>query len=257
MAGNKAPDYVPIEQARGMPVLRVAFTTGVPGPWGVAARAMLDLKGIDYVAVPQIPGGANEELKAWTGQSSAPVFMYEEDRIRSIWSEKIVLLDQLRADPPLIPRDEDQRIEMFGLCHEICGDDGLGWNLRLLMMSAQRKAQDSEFSSIQTKYSSPVEDDHARRRVNAIVDGLGRRLEVQAKRGSRYFVGGTLSAVDIYWAAFSNVFHQMTADQCVMPDYYVALCAAVPSHLDKTPAPILFQHRDHVVNTYFRTPIAF
>jgi len=257
MAGNRAPDYVSIEQARNMPGLRVAFTVGVPGPWGVAARAMLDFKGIDYVAVPQEPGGANAALKDWTGQTSAPVIMYEEDRIRSLWSEKIVLLDQLKPDPPLIPVDEDQRMEMFGLCHEICGDDGLGWSLRLLMMSAQRRAQDTEFSSIRSKYSSPVEDEHPRLRVNRIVDALGRKLESQAKKGRRYFVGESVSAVDFYWAAFSNVFRQMSAEQCEMPDYYVALCTAVPSHLDKTPAPILFEHRDHVVGKYFRTPIAF
>lgn len=257
MPGNKAPDYVPIEQARKLPGLRVAFTQGVPGPWGVAARAMLDFKGLDYIAVPQVPGGANEELKAWTGQTSAPVFMYNEDRIRALWSEKIVLLDQLRPEPRLIPADEDRRIEMFGLCHEICGDDGLGWSLRLLMMSAQRKAQDTEYSGIQSKYSSPVEDAHPRARINRIVDALGRRLEAQAKSGSRYFVGDAVSAVDFYWAAFSNVFVPMSAELCEMPAFYVDLCAAVPSHLDKTPAPILFEHRDHVVRSYFRTPIAF
>jgi len=257
MAGNRAPDYVPIEQARTMPGLRVAFTQGVPGPWGVAARAMLDFKGLDYIAVPQVAGGANEELRAWTGQNSAPVIMYNDERIRSLWSEKIVLLDQLRPDPPLIPADEDQRIEMFGLCHEICGDDGLGWSLRLLMMSAQRQAQDTEYSSIQGKYSSPVEDAHPRARINRIVEAFGRRLEAQAKRGSRYFVGDAVSAIDFYWAAFSNVFQPMSAELCEMPDYYVALCAAVPSHLDKTPAAILFEHRDHVVQSYFRTPIAF
>ena len=257
MSTNRAPDYVPIEQARAMSGLRVAFTVGVPGPWGVAARAMLDLKGLDYIAVPQQPGGANEALEDWTGQTSAPVIMYNDERIRALWSEKIVLLDQIKPEPPLIPADEDQRIEMFGLCHEICGDDGLGWSLRLLMMSAQRKAQDTEYGGLPYKYGSPVADDHPRRRLNAIVDALGRRLEAQAKKGSRYFVGNALSAVDIYWAAFSNVFVQLPPELCEMPDFYVGLCAGVPAHLDKTPAPILFDHRDHVVRTYLRTPIAF
>ncbi len=257
MSTNTAPNYVPIERARAMPGLRIAFTQGVPGPWGVAARAIFDLKGIDYVATPQIAGGENLELKAWTGQSSAPVVMLDAERPRTLWSEKIVLAEQLKPEPHLIPQDEDQRMAMFGLCHEICGDDGLGWSLRLLMMSAQRAAQDTEFSALQTKYGSPVEDAHPRKRLNAIVDALGRRLEAQKKAGSRYFVGDSLSAVDIYWAAFSNVFEPMGEELCVMPDYYKALCAGIPGYLDKPLARVLFEHRDHVVRTYFHLPIAF
>ena len=124
------------------------------------------------------------------------------------------------------------------------------------MMSAQRKAQDTEYSSIQSKYSSPVEDEHPRRRINQIVDALGRRLEGQAKKGSRYFVGDALSAVDIYWAAFSNVFQPMSAELCDMPEFYVALCAGVPAHLDKTPAPILFEHRDMMYTRHLELPLS-
>ena len=76
-------------------------------------------------------------------------------------------------------------------------------------------------------------------------------------RCARVAIGDAVSAIDFYWAAFSNVFQPMSADLCDIPEFYVALCATVPSHLDKTPAPILFEHRDHVVRSYFRTPIAF
>jgi len=257
MTGNKAPDYVPIEEARHKPGVRIAFTAGVPGPWGIAARAILDLKGIDYVAVAQQAGAPNEALKAWTGQASAPVIMYNDDRPRVLWSEKIVLAEQLKPEPRLIPEDEDGRMEMFGLCHEIGGDDGLGWNVRLLMTSALSAAQQQQFRSLQARYGSHADDAHPRRRVNQILEALGRRLESQAARSSRFLVGNSLTAADIYWAAFSNAFRPMPRELCEMPDFYVALCAAIPSQLDKAPAEILFDHRDHVVRTYFRTPIAF
>src|SRR3546814_6466112 len=120
-----APDYVPVAQARALPGLRIAFTQGVPGPWSVAARAFYDIKKIAYVAVPQEGGTPNEELKAWTGQTSAPVAMLDDDRPRAHWSEVLILAEQLAAEPRLIPADQDERTLMFGLCHEICGDDGL------------------------------------------------------------------------------------------------------------------------------------
>ena len=87
--------YVSVEQAIAMPGLRIAFSRGVPGPWGEAVRAIYDIKGIDYVAVEQQPGQPNEALQAWTGQSSAPVAMLDDDRPRVNWHEMLVLAEQL------------------------------------------------------------------------------------------------------------------------------------------------------------------
>ena len=63
--------YVTAAEARSMPGLRIAFSAGMPGPWGEAVRCIFDIKKIDYVPVMQVIGEANEELQAWTGQSSA------------------------------------------------------------------------------------------------------------------------------------------------------------------------------------------
>jgi len=251
------PDYVPVEQARHMPGLRIAFTKGLNGPWGVGARALFDIKGIDYVAVPQIAGDPNSALKEWTGQSSAPVAMLNDDRPRALWSEMIVLAEQLQPEPRLIPTDEDQRIEMFGLCHEICGDDGLGWNMRLLLFAEQRKEQFTTYSTLHSKYDSPVEEQHARGRLNSILDALARRLEAQARAGSRYFVGDRLSPVDLYWAGFSNLVVTIDEEVCHNSDFYRGLAASLTPYLDKPVAKILLDHRDFVVREHFPLPIAF
>ena len=246
--------YVPIEQARAMTGLRLAFTRGYPGPWSVSAKAIFDLKAIDYVACPQEVGGANEVLKDWTGQTSAPVAMLDDDRPRVLWSEILVLAEQLRPEPRLIPQDEDDRMTMFGICHEICADDGLGWNARMLTLAVGAQSGGDE-NPLRRKYDSPVDLDYLRRRLSRILDALARRLERQASAGRRYFVGDRLTAADVYWAAFSNMFRPMGPDLCVVPEAYHRMGATLCAQLDAPPAQILIDHREHAVRTYFRTPI--
>jgi glutathione S-transferase len=247
--------YVPVEQARKMPGLRLALTRGMPGPWSVSARAIFELKGIEFVAVPQELAQANAALKDWTGQTSAPVAMLNDERPRVLWSEILVLAEQLQPEPRLIPQHEDERIAMFGLCHEICGDDGLGWNARLLLFSDQRAAGADQANPMYYKYHSQVGYDHMRGRLSTILSALARRLERQAMAGSRYFVGDRVSAADIYWAAFSNLFDELGPDLCINPPIYQGMGVAVCAHLPEPPAQILIDHREYVMRKYFKIPI--
>ncbi|MEJ7926191.1 glutathione S-transferase C-terminal domain-containing protein [Sphingobium sp. AN641] len=258
MTTDATVNYVPVEQARTMPGLRVAFTRGVPGAWSVAIKAIFDIKGIDYIAVPQEPGQENEPLRAWTGQTSAPVLMYHDDKPRIGWAEKLVLAEQLQPEPRLLPADQDERIAVMGFCHEICGEDGLGWNARLMLLSGERgpRDQDDGNSLMRKKYVSPVTNDYARKRVLAILDSMVRRLEAQAARGQPYFFGDRLTAADIYWPSFSNLFAPMSADLCTMPDYFRGIGPLLEIYLEQPVPRILLDHRDYIVRTYFRTPIA-
>ena len=124
------PDYIDIEEARTRSGMRLVLTAGVPGPWGEAAKNIFWVKKIQYVPVRQVPGESEKTLAAWTAQTSAPVAVYEEERPRSSWAEILYLAERLAPTPSLIPSDPTQRIEMFGLCHELCGDTGLGWQRR-------------------------------------------------------------------------------------------------------------------------------
>ena len=66
-------NYIGVEDAREREGLRLVLTTGVPGPWGEAAKSLFHVKGLEFVAVSQRAGDPNESLRAWTGQTSAPV----------------------------------------------------------------------------------------------------------------------------------------------------------------------------------------
>jgi hypothetical protein len=123
-------EYLDPEEARDLPGLRLVLTTGVPGPWGEAAKSIFHVKKIDYVPVRQSGGMANEALEAWTGQTNAPQAVLDDERARSGWAEILFLAERLAPEPRLIPGDPRDRALCFGLSHEICGEEGLGWTRR-------------------------------------------------------------------------------------------------------------------------------
>ena len=251
-----APAYVEPAAARAMGGLRLVLGCGVPGPWSVAARAIFDFKGISYVAVPHDAGQDNEVIVSWTGQNSAPVAIWENERPRAHWSELLLLAERLRPDPPLIPADEEERALMFGLSHEICGEDGLGWTLRCLFFAAQRAAGDIPYPTLLEKYHSTHSVEHHRLRLNAILAMLEKRLAAQKMRSSDYLVGHAVSAADFYWAAFSNLIEPMSDAQCEMPAFYRGLGKISRGHLDMPLSKSLLVHRDQVLDRHVFLPIS-
>lgn len=252
--------YLSVEEAMTLPGLRVAFTRGVPGPWSEAAKALLQIKRIPFAAVAQEGGGSNQALQAWTGQNSAPVAMLDDERPRSHWSEILMLAERLAPEPQMIPSDEDDRACLFGMIHELCGEDGFGWNCRLLMLGALggQAAETASVVAMRRKFSSGVTTaDHSRRRIVAVMTMLSRRLARQQAAGRRYLVGNSLSAADIYWTAFSNLIAPMAEVDCPMPDFYrTASAGEDPEIRDRIP-PLVIDHRERILHEHFTLPMAF
>ena len=248
-----ALDYVSVEEAQGLPGLRVAFTQGVPGPWGFGARAILEHKQIPFVAVPQIAGEANEALLRWTGQASAPVAVYGDERPRASWSEIILLAERLAPEPRLIPADAAQRAEMFGLCHELCAEDGLGSSVRAMLFHLRNR---DPRSLLVKRYETGRDVAYARSRAQAVIAMLAARLQAQAARGVPYLVGEALSAADFYAAGFSHLLRGFRVEVCEMPDSYRATGDLVRQELGETPE-ILFTHRDRILRDHVRCPFRF
>lgn len=250
------PAYVTAEEAIGLPGLRVAFTRGVPGPWGEAVKAFLGLKGIPFTPVIQEGGQPNEALVRWTGQSSAPVAMLDDERPRAHWSEILMLAERLQPDPPLVPADEEARALMFGIAHTLCGEDGFGWSARLLTFEVIRRMTDAvPMEHMRHKFASGAPLDHAARRCVSILDMLARRLERQAAAGSPWLVGEALSAADIYWTVFSNMVAPMDEAACPMPEYYRLWCKGAAGMLGAPVPDILIAHRERMLRAHFRLPL--
>ena len=77
--------YVSVEEAIKLPGLRMVVVGGVPSSWGEAAKGILHIKNIKWVAVRLAYD--NEALKEWAGQQSGPVVVYNNEPPRAGWAE--------------------------------------------------------------------------------------------------------------------------------------------------------------------------
>ena len=64
------------------PGLRIVLVQGMPSPWGQAAKTIFEIKGLDYVAAPWLPGEPNADIVAWGGEASAPIVAWAKEKPR-------------------------------------------------------------------------------------------------------------------------------------------------------------------------------
>jgi glutathione S-transferase len=247
-------DYMSVAEAKDLAGLRLVLSMGTPGPWGQAAKTIMQVKKIPFAAVGQAPGQLNEALKEWTGQNAAPVAVYDNERPRTRWNEILLLAERLSPTPQLIPADPKDRFMMMALCAEICDEDGLGWNRRELMIPPELiEAKDQ----MVRKYASGRSREHAIKRQ---IDGLTLLSEQflrQRQFGSQWLAGSALSALDIYWTAFSVMLIPPSHAICPMADHFRAIFSATPQEVLDAIDPQLIKHRDRVFDDVFQTPMAF
>lgn len=253
--------YIEVEQARNMSGLRVVLTPGVPGPWSESAKGILHVKKLSYVKARQEILGANVALVQWTGQATAPVTAWNDEPPRSTWIEQAFLFERLAPEPRLIPRDFDERVLMFGLANEICGENGFGWSKRNIMVYEHTQPGMDPgvvefFAKLGRKYGyTPEAGKAAPARCAEIMTRLASRLQEQRKKGSKFFIGNGLSALDIYWACFAALVKPMPEDQCAMPPDFRALYTNTNPVVAAAGAPALFEHRDFIYQNYLELPV--
>jgi hypothetical protein len=252
--------FVDVAEAKARGGLRLVVVAGVPSPWGEAAKGLLRIEGVPFVAVRMGPG--DTAVHAWTGQTSAPVAMYEDERPRSGWAEILLLVERLAARPHLIPVDPAERALLFGLSHEICGEMGLGWCRRLAGV------QDSIDSNGSRGFPLPIArylgdkyghrpgcGDEVRRRVVDVLGMLARRLHAQREAGSDTLLGGSLTALDVYSAAFMALFAPLPPEQCAIPELLRSAFSSLDADTARALDPILLEHRDRVYARHLELPV--
>jgi glutathione S-transferase len=212
--------YIGVEQARKCDGLRMVVVGGVPSPWGEAAKGILHIKGIEWAAVRLVYD--SEPLKEWAGQRSGPVAIYGDERPRAGWDEILLLAERLAPAPALLPADPAERALVFGIGHEICGEAGLAWSRRLQLIHAGLQNAGG-FPEQVAKYLGrkygyrPETGMAATSRVVELLGMLAARLKAEHQKGSRYYVGNSLSAVDVYSAAAMALFSPLPHEDGV-PD---------------------------------------
>jgi glutathione S-transferase len=255
-------EYVEIDQAIGMSGLRVVLSPGVPGPWSEAAKGILHVKKLPYTKVRQEVGGENAPLLKWTAQTTAPAFVFEAERPRSLWIDQLYLAERLAPEPALIPTAIDERVLMFGLSNELCGETGFGWARRLMLFHltlGDPKAPEAAkkgMSVMGNKYGYATKAaEAAPARVVEILRTLSKQLEAQHAKGSRFLIGDRLSALDIYWAAFAALLQPLPDDLCPMPQTYRRLYTCTDKPVMDAATPQLLAHRDFIYHEYLQLPV--
>jgi glutathione S-transferase len=251
--------FVDVDAARAQPGLRLVLTTGVPGPWGEAAKGILHVKHLPYLAVRQDGGGENAALAAWTGQTSAPVAIWNDERPRTTSLDILFLAERLAPDPALLPDDADERARMLGYVHEIIGEQGLGWSRRLMMLHPALSALGADAPAplrrLGDKYGySPAAAEAAPWRVIAILRMLAAQLDRQKIAGKPFLIGDRLSALDVYWATFATILEPLPEDLCPMPAGLRAVYTVSGPIRDALDAALL-AHRDFVYREFLELPV--
>ncbi len=84
-------DYNKIEDVIDTDGLRIVLLQGFPSPWGQAAKAMMEYKGLDFVAGALQVGDANTEVVNWSGTNSAPVVAWDDEPPLNRWDDILML----------------------------------------------------------------------------------------------------------------------------------------------------------------------
>jgi len=253
-------DYKSVNEARDLPGMRLVLTAGVPGPWGETAKSLMDYKGIPFVPVRQDGGGENAELVEWTGQSSAPVAVYDDQPPISHWLDLLMFLERLSPGKPLVPADPELRVDCLGLSSLVAGVDGFGWNRRLHMLAPMMgmDTPPEPVARLAWKYGWS-EGAHAAsgERLVSILGELDRRLAEQEGRGHEFFVGDAVTAVDFYWANFSGMISPLGPEVNPMPDFLRVTYESADEAVSAALTPRLLVHRDRMYERFITLPLDF
>ena len=267
--------YITIEEARRLSGLRIVLGAyPIPGPWRESCKGVFHVKGLSYTPVKSANAEASDlaigmhdtqsELIAWTGQSSAPVVAWNDDRPRSNWLEQLHLAERLNPEPPLIPGSSEDRIRMFGLANELLGEQGLVWLTRLLMVHeplqvlAADDPQRGFFEFLGGKYGyTPAGAERSAVQITEILERFSEQLARQQAAGRRYLIGDRLSALDIYWAASCGLLDPMPPERCPMADAFRGAYGNRDARIAAALTPALRAHRDFIYDTHLEMPIVF
>jgi glutathione S-transferase len=252
-------EYVSVEEAIARDGLRMVVVGGVPSSWGEAAKGILHIKRIDWVAVRLAYD--SEPLKAWAGQRSGPVAMFDNDPPRSTWSEILLLAERLAPEPPLLPPDLEHRALALEVSQEICGEGGLNWTRRLQLVHSGLNGEGGFHPRVAAylgkKYGHSAETGAAAQaRVVQLLEKYSAILKAQRSAGSPYFIGDKVTAVDVYLATAMGVFAPLPQEQGAIDPATRAAFETLDSATAAALDPILLAHRDMMYAKHLQLPLS-
>ena len=252
--------FITLDEAAAMTEgVRITFIPGIQALYAEALKNICFVKEIPVIrALHPLMGvdkktGEDRQKRLYelTSQTSLPTMFFNGERPRNVWNEQLALAETIGSanSPALIPADFEQRVEMFGLCSVVLGEDGLVWNMRIM-----------NDGPLGRKYGyTDAASSTAPAKIAEVIGLIDRRLQKQAEQGSRYLVGERLTAADIYWATMSMSvtavppeIMPVTEQNQGMLKFFAAnskipIIAEVLSHRIEA-------HQRHILQTYCETP---
>jgi glutathione S-transferase len=245
--------YVDLESAKSARGVRIVASGLVPSPWSEAAKALFTLAKVPFVVVRATP--RDPAIAAWTGTHNVPVVFFDDEPVRTVWSQILALAARLGD---VLPRDLRERAMTTGLIHELAGEDGLGWNARLMMIHAglttngERGFAPPAAKYLAAKYGYVAERiPAARERAIEILAALGERLGTAS-----YFGGEHPGALDAYVATFLTPLGELT--EAEVPNMVPAMrsgFAAAADELGPHVPPALRALRARMFERHLEWPI--
>jgi glutathione S-transferase len=248
--------YISVEDAIPRAGLRMVVLSKVPSPWGEAAKGIFHVKGLDFAAVRLVYD--NDALKAWAGQRSGPVVVYENEPPRSGWAEILMLAERLAPTPALLSLEPAARGKAIELANLFCGERGLGWTRRLQLAHAGL-AKSGGFSERVAGYLGQKYGYHPEETASygpRVRELLGQVSAALRAAGGEYYHGATFGAVDIYSAAFMALFAPLPEAQCAMDPGVRAAFEWLDEETRMALDPALIEHRDRMYARHLELPLA-
>ncbi|MBV8757395.1 MAG: hypothetical protein JO257_08980 [Deltaproteobacteria bacterium] len=237
--------YVDLETAKAAKGVRIVATNAVPSPWGEAAKALFAIANVPALCVRSTRGDA--AVREWMQTHNVPVVFHDAEPPRSVWSQIVALASRLAGPGVLLPVDLERRVETIGLIHEIAGEDGLGWNARLMMIHASFISDGKRgfplpvAQYLAAKYGyAPELIEAATAKAIAVLAALAGRLGQAA-----YFHGDRPGALDAYVATFLTPATHLAPEDCpnLAPALRTAFAAAADELSTHVPASLLALRR--------------
>jgi glutathione S-transferase len=252
--------FVEMEEARAARGLRVVIVTNVPSPWSQAALGLFDMKGLDYLAVRF--KRSDEEMKRWAGTRNAPAVLLDDEPPRTGWAEIVMLAERLGGAISLVPDDDERRTRMFGLGHEILGEGGLGWSVRLLLTDRSFATDGREgwpkpvAEYLAPRYGyAPERVATARGRAIGVLRLLDRTLAESRARDHRYLLGPVPTALDVHAAVALGVIDPLPEAQCPIPARVRHAIETLDREVKAAVSPALLEHRALMYERHLVLPV--
>jgi len=256
----QSPNFITLEEAASIEKgTRVTFVPGVQAMYAEALKNLCYVKNVPLTRVLHPIMGVDKEtgedrqakLYELTSQTSLPTMFHDKERPRNVWIEQLALVERIgtKDSPKLIPDNFEQRVEMFGICAVVLGEDGLVWNMRIMMDSplAQKYGYSEEASAA------------APGKIAEVITLIDNRLQAQEKNGSSYLIGDSLTALDVYWATMSMTILPVPLE--IMPKTqqnqgmlgFFEINSKIPEIASALTERIA-DHQQYILTTYCETP---